>query len=94
MNIELFKNLLMSYVSILSILSYIPQLVKLVKTKKSDDISLTSWLIWVSTSLAYFIYACLEAYPWVIFASGIQLAFNTIILLLAYYYQRKKNIFY
>lgn len=90
MNIELFKNLLLSYVSILSILSYVPQLVTLLKTKKSDDISLISWLIWVSTSLAYFIYVFLEAYPWVIFTSGIQLSFNTIILLLAYYYQRKK----
>lgn len=50
-------NILLSIVSICTLISYLPQTIKLIKTKKSNDLSVGSWAIWVVSSLSYALYA-------------------------------------
>ena len=40
-------------VLICTLISYLPQPVKLIKTKKSNDISILFWILWVLSSLSY-----------------------------------------
>ena len=40
--------------------AYIPQIYKLFKTKKADDLSLPSWLIWFVSDFSYLGYVLLE----------------------------------
>ena len=53
-------NILLGIVSICTFISYFPQTIKLIKTKKSNDLSIQSWILWVTSSLAYTIYAVEE----------------------------------
>ena len=41
------ENILLGIVTMCTMISYIPQAIKLVKTKKSNDLSLKSWILWV-----------------------------------------------
>lgn len=50
-------NILLGVVSVCTIISYLPQIVKLIRTKKSEDLSVQSWVLWVLSSLCYTIYA-------------------------------------
>ena len=53
------ENILLGIVTMCTMISYIPQAIKLVKTKKSNDLSLKSWILWVVSSLSYTLYALL-----------------------------------
>lgn len=44
-------------VTICTYISYIPQIRKLLKTKKSEDLSIGSWVLWTVSSLANLIYS-------------------------------------
>lgn len=46
-------NVLLGIVSICTFISYFPQTIKLLKTKKSSDLSIQSWILWVTSSFAY-----------------------------------------
>ena len=50
-------NCLLGIVSVCTFISYFPQTVKLLKTKKSDDLSISSWILWVISSISYTAYA-------------------------------------
>ena len=50
-------NILLAIVSICTFISYFPQTIKLLKTKKSEDLSLHSWILWVISSVSYTLYA-------------------------------------
>ena len=52
-------NILLGIVSICTMISYLPQAIKLIKNKKSSDLSINSWILWVISSLSYFLYAIL-----------------------------------
>ena len=53
----MFGNILLGIVSICTMISYLPQTIRLIKTKKSEDLSINSWVLWVISSLAYTLYA-------------------------------------
>ena len=52
-------DVLLGIVSLCTLISYLPQAIKLIKTKKSNDLSTTSWIIWVVSSFSYSLYAFL-----------------------------------
>lgn len=52
-------NILLGIVSFCTFISYFPQTVKLIKTKKSEDLSIQSWILWVISSFSYTLYAIL-----------------------------------
>lgn len=84
-------NILLLIVSICTLISYLPQTIKLLKTKKSEDISISSWILWVTSSLAYTLYAIMVSNDFMlIFETLLELVFCLIILILSIIYRVKK----
>ena len=52
-------DVLLGIVSLCTLVSYLPQAIKLIKTQESNDLSTTSWIIWVVSSFSYLLYAFL-----------------------------------
>lgn len=81
-------NCLLGIVSICTFISYFPQIVKLLKNKKSDDLSIPSWILWAISSLSYTIYAILVSKDvMLIFETSLELSFCLLILLLTIRYR-------
>lgn len=81
-------NILLSIVSFCTFISYAPQVIKLIKTKKSEDLSICSWIIWVISSLSYTTYAILVGKDiLLIFETGLELFFCVLILVLTTIYR-------
>ena len=81
-------NVLLGIVSICTFISYFPQTIKLLKTKKSEDLSIQSWILWVVSSISYTIYAVIVSKDFMlIFETGLELSFCLIILMLAIRYR-------
>ena len=84
-------NILLGIVSICTIISYLPQTIKLIKTKQSNDLSINSWVLWATSSLAYTLYAILCSKDFMlILETRLELTFCLIILLLALKYKNNK----
>ncbi|MBP3456720.1 MAG: PQ-loop repeat-containing protein [Bacilli bacterium] len=85
-------NVLLGIVSLCTLISYLPQTIKLIKTKKSDDISIASWVLWVTSSFAYTLYAILVSKDFMlIFETSLELTFCLIILVLSSIYRKSKR---
>lgn len=89
---EVLGNILLAIVSICTFVSYFPQILKCLKTKKSEDLSIWSWVLWVTSSLAYTIYAifCQNNFM-LIFETSLELMFCVVILVCAIIYRDKKE---
>ncbi|MBQ6736078.1 MAG: PQ-loop repeat-containing protein [Alphaproteobacteria bacterium] len=75
--------------TVLEFVAYIPQIVKILKTKHADDLSLTSWFVWITTDLSYLGYVLLETPQFgVIFIATLDLVFILSVFLLTAYYQK------
>lgn len=84
-------NVLLGIVSICTMISYLPQAIKLIKTKKSSDLSINSWILWVFSSVSYTLYAILCSKDFMlIFETSLELFFCLLILLLAIKYRKNK----
>lgn len=69
-------NILLGIVSICTMISYLPQTIKLIKTKKSSDLSINSWILWVVSSFSYTVYAILCSKDFMlIFETSLELFF-------------------
>lgn len=80
---------MLSVYTVLEFVAYIPQIVKILKTKRADDLSLTSWFVWITTDLSYLGYVLLETPQFgVIFIALIDLFFIITVFLLTMYYQK------
>lgn len=89
---EVLGNVLLIIVSICTFLSYFPQIVKCLKTKKSEDLSIWSWVLWVTSSLAYTLYAILcQDNIMLICETLLELLFCVIILICAIIFRDKKE---
>lgn len=84
-------NVLLGIVSLCTMISYLPQTLKLIKTKKSNDLSVNSWILWVISSLSYTLYAIICSKDFMlIFETSLELFFCLLILILAIKYKNKK----
>lgn len=84
-------NILLGIVSLCTMISYLPQTIKLLKTKKSSDLSINSWILWVVSSLSYTLYAFLCSRDFMlIYETSLELFFCLVILLLAIKYRNNK----
>lgn len=84
-------NILLGIVSFCTFISYFPQTIKLLKTKKSEDISIQSWILWVTSSFSYTLYALLVSKDgMLIFETCLELFFCLLILILAIIYRKNK----
>lgn len=89
--INLVKDICMLFVSIATYVSFIPQIIKLIRTKKSDDLSFSSWLIWWLSSLAYLIFSLLEGGFGLIFSSLSEMILTAIVFGLSIKYRKMKE---
>lgn len=89
---EVLGNVLLIIVSVCTFASYFPQIVKCLRTKKSEDLSIWSWILWVTSSLAYTLYAVLcQNNFMLIFETSLELLFCVIILICAIVFRDKKD---
>ena len=68
-----------------------PQIIKILRTKKADDLSLTSWILWTITALANTIYSLVMWRSELIIASISELLMIGITLILTLKYSTKDN---
>ena len=81
-------NVLLGIVSLCTFISYLPQAIRLIKTKKSNDLSTTSWIIWVVSSLSYSLYAFLYSNEFMLrLETALEFFFCLLILLLTLKYR-------
>lgn len=86
------ENILLGIVSLCTLISYLPQTIKLLITKKSDDISIQSWVLWGVSSFSYTLYAILVSKDFMlIFETTLELTFCLIILILSVIYRKRKS---
>ena len=84
-------NILLGIVSVCTLISYLPQTIKLIITKKSNDLSVSAWILWVISSLSYTLYAIIcSKESMLIFQTSLELFFCLSILLLAIKYKDNK----
>lgn len=84
-------NILLGIVTLCTLISYFPQTIKLIRTKKSNDLSIKSWLLWVTSSLSYTLYAVLCSKDFMlILETSLEFSFCLIILALAVIYRKNK----
>lgn len=87
---EILGNVLLGIVSICTFISYFPQIIKCLKTKRGEDLSIWSWILWVISSLAYTLYAILcQNTIMLIFETSLELLFCVIILICAIIFRKK-----
>lgn len=87
---EILGNVLLGIVSVCTFVSYFPQIIKCLKTKKCEDLSIGSWILWVVSSLAYTLYAILcQDIVMMIFETSLELLFCVIILICAIVFRNK-----
>ncbi len=83
---------LLSVYTVLEFVAYIPQIVKILKTKHADDLSLTSWFVWIATNLSYLGYVLLETPQFgIIFIALLDLILVMSVFMLTLYYQNHNN---
>lgn len=81
-------DILLGIVSLCTLISYLPQAIKLYKTKSSNDLSTTSWIVWVLSSYSYSLYAFLYSDEFMLkFATTLEFSFCLLILLLTLKYR-------
>lgn len=84
-------NILLGIVSLCTMVSFLPQAIKLIKTKESDDISITSWILWVVSSLSYVLYAYLCTDEFMLrLENTLEFSFCILILTLTLIYRNKR----
>ena len=84
---------LMWVVTVCTYISYIPQIRKLVKTKKSEDLSVASWVLWTTSSLANLVYSIILSRFELIVSSISEFLLILVTLILTLYYEYKNNYY-
>ena len=83
---------LLSVYTVLEFIAYMPQIIKLLKTKRADDLSLTSWFVWITADLCYLAYVLLESPEvGVIFICALDLMFLFFVFGLTVCYQKRRK---
>ena len=78
--------------TVLEFIAYMPQIIKILKTKHADDLSLTSWLMWIASDSSYLAYVLLESpEPGIVFLAVFNLFFVFIVSFLTLFYQNREK---
>lgn len=57
---DIIAIILFAICTVLNIIAYLPQIIQLIKTKSAEDISLSTWLIWIFSGVCYIGYIILR----------------------------------
>ena len=78
------------FAAILTTAAFLPQLIKTLKTKKADDVSLVTLIMFISGVISWIIYGYkIDSLP-ILLANTITLVLNLSILISKIYYSYKK----
>ena len=84
MNIDIFGY----FAAILTTSAFLPQLIKTLKTKKADDVSLTTLIMFIIGVLSWIIYGYKIASTPILIANVITLILNLLILISKLYFSK------
>jgi uncharacterized protein with PQ loop repeat len=68
----------------------IPQVIQLIKTKRSDEFSISTWLLWATTQGLSFMYAMHLGDTLLIAANAIWVSFYTLMVALIFHYRAEQ----
>ena len=86
MNVEIFGY----FAAILTTAAFLPQLIKTLKTKKADDVSLTTLLMFIIGVISWIIYGYKISSNPILIANLITLVLNLMILISKLYFSKIK----
>ena len=78
-------------VTICTYISYVPQIYKLIKTKKSDDLSIPSWVLWTLSAICNTVYSIVLLRAELIIASVSELLLIVATLILSLAFRNNKR---
>ena len=84
MNIDIFGY----FAAILTTVAFLPQLIKTLKTKKADDVSLTTLIMFITGVLSWIIYGYTISSEPILIANLITLILNLLILISKLYFSK------
>ena len=87
MNIDIFGY----FAAILTTAAFLPQLIKTIKTKKADDVSLTTLVMFIIGVLSWIIYGYKISSIPILTANLVTLILNLLILISKIYYSKSLN---
>ena len=87
MNVDIFGY----FAAILTTAAFLPQLVKTLKTKKADDVSLTTLIMFIIGFLSWIIYGFKISSTPILIANLITLILNLMILISKIYFSKTLN---
>ena len=87
MNIDIFGY----FAAILTTVAFLPQLIKTLKTKKADDVSLTTLIMFIIGVLSWIIYGYYISSTPILIANLITLILNLLILFSKVYFSKILN---
>ena len=87
MNVDIFGYL----AAILTTAAFLPQLIKTLKTKKADDVSLTTLVMFIIGVLSWIIYGYKISSIPILTANMVTLILNLLILISKIYYSKSLN---
>ena len=87
MNVDIFGYL----AAILTTAAFLPQLIKTLKTKKADDVSLTTLIMFIIGVLSWIIYGYTISSKPILIANLVTLILNLMILISKIYFSKTLN---
>jgi len=84
MNVDIFGY----FAAILTTAAFLPQLLKTLKTKKADDVSLTTLIMFIIGVLSWIIYGYVISSKPILIANFITLILNLLILISKIYFSK------
>jgi MtN3 and saliva related transmembrane protein len=84
MNVDIFGY----FAAILTTAAFLPQLIKTIKTKKADDVSLTTLIMFIIGVLSWIIYGFKISSAPILIANSITLILNLMILISKIYFSK------
>ena len=84
MNVDIFGY----FAAILTTAAFLPQLIKTLKTKKADDVSLTTLVMFIIGVLSWIIYGYKISSTPILIANSITLMLNVMILISKVYFSK------
>ena len=87
MNVDIYGY----FAAILTTAAFLPQLIKALKTKKVDDVSLTTLIMFIIGVLSWIIYGYIIASTPILIANLITLILNFLILISKIYFSKTLN---
>ena len=81
---------LLGFVAVCQYVSHLPQIIQLIRTKKSGDLSISTYLMWTVSATAYFGYVVIERRKELYVTSGSNSLLTMIVLFLILRYMKGK----